>query len=73
MLSFAQPVRQKASLAVIVALASFLWLAVTAASAGVVVDRAVDGLQSQPVYVDPSAERTIDDAEAARIAEQISS
>jgi hypothetical protein len=44
---------------------------VPAANAGVIVDRAVAGLRSDPVYVDTAAERALDDAAADRLRERI--
>ena len=46
-------------------------VAVPPAGAGPLVDRAVEELASDPVYVDPSAERAISDAEAARLRDRI--
>jgi hypothetical protein len=42
-----------------------------AATAGTIVDRAAAALRQSPVYVDPSAEKTISAAEAARVREEI--
>ena len=42
-----------------------------AANAGELVDRAVAALRSDPVYVDPAAERALDDAAADRLRERI--
>jgi hypothetical protein len=43
-----------------------------AAAAGPIIDRAVDALAGDPVYVDAGAERAIDEEEAGRLRERIS-
>ncbi|MDQ4082383.1 MAG: hypothetical protein M3123_05795 [Actinomycetota bacterium] len=47
-------------------------LAVPAAYAGPIIDRAVQELANDPVYVDPSAELAISDADATELRERIS-
>jgi len=43
------------------------------ALAGPLVDRAVEALRDDPVYVDPRAERTLDESEAGQLRERIAS
>lgn len=57
-------------LAALVAVAAFATLA-QPAYAGPLVDRAVRGLESDPVYVDPAAESELADAEASELRDRI--
>jgi len=53
--------------------AAFAAVAAPSASAGPIVDRAVESLATDPVYVDPAAERAIGAGEAGRIRDRIES
>jgi hypothetical protein len=55
---------------VLAAVLAALWLA-PAAAAGPLLDRAVTGLESDPVYVDPQAERALSAADADRLRAEI--
>jgi hypothetical protein len=55
---------------VLAAVLAALWLA-PAAAAGPLLDRAVTGLESDPVYVDPQAERALSAGDAERLRAEI--